>query len=339
MFSDTQYNRATWYALREFETREITARSYTSRHSRDLNAGKAKEISSNFVQAREYFRNASLADFTVRPLLQYYGVAALSRGLTLFLDPQMRETSLTPGHGLDTCDWQSVLSDDQKEIGRLSVRLKKGTFSELLTATKNKFYFRRKSAGVNWYIGAEVPDPDSEFVFGEIAARVPDISQQYSVWTGKPHPSVGLEAYQVDDENQRYEWVVSIRNADVNAIFPEEKCPNRTITRDDEKIVIRHEQSFLPFFSQKSRYFGIGDVVICSPLDSTKYFTPLAACFMLSYCLGMLCRYFPTTWIGLARSEKGDAVYPLVTRLFDWIQDMFPSMVVDILRGPYDFEK
>ena len=60
---------------------------------------------------------------------------------------------------------------------------------------------------------------------------------------------------------------------------------------------------------------------------------------MLSYFLGMLCRYFPTTWIGLARSEMGDAVYLLVTRLFDWIQDMFPSMVVDILRGPYDFEQ
>ena len=231
----------------------------------------------------------------------------------------MRETSLTPGHGLDTGDWKSVLSGGNKGIGRLSVRLTKRTFFELLIATNNKFYFRHNSAGVTSYIGAGVPDP----------ARVPDISAQYSAWTGRLHPSVRLKTFRPDHENRRCESVVyAPANVDVDAIFPVATCPDRTIKREGMEIVIGHDQSFMPFFTQRSSGpFGIGDIVLCGPLHSNKYFTPLAACFMLSYCLGMLCRYFPTTWIGLARSEMGDAVYPLVTRMFDWIQDMFPAPV------------
>ena len=86
--------RRTWYALREFETRDITSRHYKARHERELGAGKAREIASNFIQAREYFRSASDADTVVRPLLQYYGVSALSRGLVLFLKVEKREASI-----------------------------------------------------------------------------------------------------------------------------------------------------------------------------------------------------------------------------------------------------
>ena len=94
MYSRSATGLNTWYALREFETRDITSRTYKARHGLNLSAVKSREIASNFVQAREYFRSAAGADFTVRPLLLYYGVASLARGLTLFLDPAKRETSL-----------------------------------------------------------------------------------------------------------------------------------------------------------------------------------------------------------------------------------------------------
>ena len=97
----------------------------------------------------------------------------------------------------------------------------------------------------------------------------------------------------------------------------------------------------MPFMSQwiNEDFLGIGSVVLYSYPESGEDFTPLAACFMLSYILGMLCRYHPVIWTGLIRLEKGDALYPLVVRILDWVQDMFPAMVVDILQGPYDFEK
>ena len=92
------------------------------------------------------------------------------------------------------------------------------------------------------------------------------------------------------------------------------------------------------FFAQETKLMDIGEVVLYGPLGSGLYFSPLAACFMMAFALGMLCRYFPTTWINIARTEKGDAFYPLATRLLDWIEESFPAMVVDIVRGPYDFE-
>ena len=155
--SRSSANTSTWYALREFETRDITSRSYKSRHTLDLSATKAREISSNFIQAREYFRNASEADFTVRPLLLYYGVASLSRGLTLFLDPKKRETCLKPSHGLRIYDWVQELSSGLSKIGNLRIRLTSGLFHDLLTSTGNRFYFRHNSSGVNWAIGAQIP--------------------------------------------------------------------------------------------------------------------------------------------------------------------------------------
>ena len=341
MFAGAPMNiRETWYRLREFETRDITARSYKARHSRELSAAKARQISSSFIQAREYFRNASEADFTVRPVLQYYGVSALSLGTALFLAPQLQESSITPSHGLTTYEWQNVLSNGPRTIGHLRIRLTKGVLHDLLVATGNTFYFRHNSSAVNWRIGAGVPELDSEFTFEEVAARIPDVSQQYVAWTGTPFPSMSLGSFKSLPDENRYEFVVPVSSrASVDAIFPEDRCENRTTQQDSTNIIISHNRSFVPFLAQKSAWLNIGGVVLYPPLNSNKYFTPLAASFISSYVLGMLCRYFPTTWTGLARSEKGDAVYPLVIRLLDWIEDTFPAMVVDMLRGPYEFEK
>ena len=332
-------NVGTWYALREFETRDITSRSYNDRHSLELSAAKAREISSNFVQAREYFRNASEAEFTVRPLLIYYGVASLSRGLTLFLDHNKRETSLRPSHGLQICDWVQELSNGLNGIGNLRIQLTKGLFHDLLLSTNNRFYFRSNSSAVNWPVGATIPPIGSEFVLEAIAARIPDVSNQYNAWTGEPFPFVVLNSLQVDRANGLYRFSVSkIGGKELDRIFPVANFPSRSVVEEENNFVVETGSADGIFFAQRAGWLNIGNVVLYGPLESKLYVTPLAACFMLSFSLGMLCRYFPTTWISIARTEKGDAFYPLATRLLDWIEETFPAMVVDVLRGPYDFE-
>lgn len=332
-------NANTWYALREFETRDITARSYKGRHALDLSTAKAREISSNFVQGREYFRNAAAADFTVRPLLLYYGVASLSRGLTLILDPGKRETSLKQSHGLQIYDWGQVLSKGLSEIGNLQIRLTDGLFHELLYSTGNKFYFRHNSSAVNWTLGAQVPPIGSEFTLKEIAARIPDVSGQYEAWTGKAFPSVVLKSLRVAEANEAYRIGVVRHDAkEIDQVFPIMHFPGRSVEEEGDNVVVATAGVDGLFFAQRAGWLNIGDIVLYGPLESKLYVTPLAACFMLSYTLGMLCRYFPTSWISIGRTEKGDAFYPLATRLLDWIEYAFPVMVVDILRGPYDFE-
>ena len=337
-------NQRTWYTLREFETREITSRRYATWHEKELNTAKAKAIVSNFIQAREYYQNASVADFTVRPLLQYYGVSSLSRGLALFLKADDGDT-LEARHGLSTCSWNKTLSDDHPDFGQLAIKLTgKGVFHELLVSTKGKCYLRVRSSAVDLSV-TDAPNPGSKFTFKDIASRIPDISDQYAAWTGSPpQPLISLETFQRHPDNQnrnKYKLTAGKSDpVDLGAIFPSEKCPNLKKRQDGTTIFVEYDGSFVPFLSQvtNEQFLSIGSVALYSPLDSDESFTPLAACFMLSYILGMLCRYHPAVWTGLVRFETKDAIYPLIARILDWIQDMFPAMVVDILQGPYDFE-
>ncbi len=90
-----------WNKLSEFETRDFVERFIKAKHNREASARQILEISSNFIQGREYFLNAQRAGISVKPLLQYYGVSALTRGLILAIDPQASEAAMKPSHGLD----------------------------------------------------------------------------------------------------------------------------------------------------------------------------------------------------------------------------------------------
>lgn len=54
--------------------------------------------------------------------------------------------------------------------------------------------------------------------------------------------------------------------------------------------------------------------------------------------MGMIARYFPTSWISLGRGEKGDKIYPLLLQVLDYIEEYGPKIYWDYLEGPYDFE-
>jgi hypothetical protein len=96
---------------------------YHRRHGRALSAGKASEITSNFIQVREYFRNSGNSDFSVRPLLQFYGVEALASGLILFLDSDSRQTPLKLGNGLHPVGWQDSAAGGLHNLGSLTIRI------------------------------------------------------------------------------------------------------------------------------------------------------------------------------------------------------------------------
>lgn len=74
-----------WHQLLPLESRDITKKWFSIIHGRELNTRRTKEINAAAKQAREYFRNASKADYSVRPLLTFYGVASLSRSFLLLL--------------------------------------------------------------------------------------------------------------------------------------------------------------------------------------------------------------------------------------------------------------
>src|SRR6266566_5535271 len=126
-----------WERLALFENRDLLPRFFQNRHGRDLSAEKAYEIIGHLAQGRGFFESARQSSELARPLLLYYGVYALSRGLILFLDAKMRETSLPPSHGIIAEGWQHVLSGGIDKLPDLPLKMTGGTFALLSKTTSN----------------------------------------------------------------------------------------------------------------------------------------------------------------------------------------------------------
>ncbi len=181
-----------WNKLLEFETRDLVERFIKSRFNRVASAIKIREITSNFIQGREYFKSALNADFTVRPLLQYYGVLALSKGLMLSLDPRLSETHLKASHGLEVKNWKKILKD--KNYGKLEISIGEGSFSELLNATENKNYLRANSSAINWQSYLKKPSKGYSINLEQIIQYYPDLHKEYKSWTGRDLVYVVIES-------------------------------------------------------------------------------------------------------------------------------------------------
>ena len=127
-------NNEIWQQLLSLENRDITHQRFKRIHSRELNARRAREINAAAKQSREYFRNASDSNYSVRPLLTFYGVASLSRALLLLLKAKGGEEGLTASHGLETVGWSDIMSGDiaagLQGLRNLKIRTRPGLFSD-----------------------------------------------------------------------------------------------------------------------------------------------------------------------------------------------------------------
>ncbi|MVN76446.1 hypothetical protein GO988_08925 [Hymenobacter sp. HMF4947] len=332
-----------WDTLAGFESRDLISRHFKKRHGIEANAGKIREIASSFTQGREYFTSAIAANIAVKPLLLYYGVLSLSRGLILFLSPNLRETSLKPSHGLEVTNWQSCLAN--KDFASLEIRVGNGTFSELLTAVKNKSYFRSNTSFVNWGISFEQPKEGEKLSFYALASGFPDLHRELAAWSNMPYERLGLEGFKIDKPNSKY--VITVYGGDskhraIEACFPTEVFHNKEVSISKNITSI-----FLPFplihyprfvYSFNGSFSEIGHINIVDYLPNCESLCDIGQFYMAAYILGMMSRYFPTTWISLGRTEKGDVIYPFILKLIKYIQRYFPKIVLDHLDAPYDFE-
>src|SRR6266568_9456294 len=126
-----------WERLSLYESRDLLSRFFQKRHGRELSAGKSYEIIAHLAQGRGFFASAPQSSELVRPLLLYYGVYALSRGLILFLDTNLRECSLPSSHGIEAEGWQHALAQGIDQLPDLPLKITGGTFAVLSKATSN----------------------------------------------------------------------------------------------------------------------------------------------------------------------------------------------------------
>jgi len=245
-----------WNGLLEFETSDLVSRFFIKKFNREASARKIREITSNFIQGREYFTNANRSNFIVKPLLQYYGVVALSRGLILAYSPLLSESELKPSHGVDVKNWQKAFKD--KDFGTLEISITNGTLLELIKATQNKSYHKANSSEINFCFNSETPKVGETFLFKKIIQCLPDLLDEYEIWSNDKFYCAVLKSFRSNDENEGYTFTFEpqVSGETLISLFPLEEFDNQKIIHNNSETVLTYSNSLFPYLSQKWEGFG-----------------------------------------------------------------------------------
>ncbi|MCK4445634.1 MAG: hypothetical protein KAW56_00975 [Candidatus Marinimicrobia bacterium] len=327
-----------WNNLLEFESRDLVDRFIIKRYGRKSSANRTYQITSNFIQAREYFKSAEIANFTVRPLLQYYGVLALSKGLILTLDLTKTEEQLKSSHGLDVKNWNQILKN--KDFENLEISFGEGTFSELLNATDNKNYLRANSSAVNWTSKLKAPKKGNVITLRQLIQYFPDLNKEYNSWIEEKLYFAIIKELKTEDNKVHVKLEGQIDSYTIELLFPSEFCSRKSVEVQNNATIVKYDNcGWYPNITQRWHgAFNIGDSCIIPALTGDIGLNLLSGMYVMSYVFGMMARYYPTTWIGLKRGEKGDKIYPFVHRILNFVDEKFPRQVIDFLNSPYSFE-
>ena len=328
-----------WHKLYDYESRDLIERFISKKHNRKASARQVSEISSNVIQSREFFRNAEDANLSVKPLLLYYGVNSLSRGLVLLLNPYLSESSLKPSHGLDTINWRQSISENN--LKDLTVEINNGGFYELLTSTKNKSYLKLHSSGINWKVNFPIPNLKKRFTLENLIRIIPDLNVEYNKWLNENLETLKVSKFASNDMEYRFTIEkFKINQTIISNNFDSNILSNIRITENTSNFEIAIPVTYFPQLSQSINedIFGIGNVTLCRLIPDNIYLNSISQLYCLSFYLGMLSRYFPSYWINLNKTEKGDSIYPLLLKSIDLIIDDYPTLIYEFLEGPYNFE-
>ena len=343
-------DRKVWERLLRFESRDYLARFYRKKHGRDLNAQRAREIGACFSQGRDYFSAASQASETVKPLLIYYGVASLCRGATLLRNKDKREESLKPGHGLSTVGWAEKLSGGIGNLLQLEVEATKGTFTEFVEALGNGQSYAwlnpnletgqfRKDYGTPSFL-----TDGTKLSLGDLLSRERDLAAEFEIandgWGNTDFGRVlALEdrirvhfiAIQGDD---RVAALKAYRFPE-NAVYSQQPDPiHRNMKTACVEMLAEGEarKELVPMAYQQDTQPGkVGAIV--RPFPNGDNLIDLHRLVIESYILGMLCRYFPSKWMALLGSDKGDIARSVILAAIDRIEREFPKLLTDQLPG------
>lgn len=337
-------NNEIWQQLLSLESRDITSKWFAEIHSRQLNARRAKEINSAAKQAREYFRNAANSNYSVRPLLTFYGVASLSRSLVLLLKKSGGEESLTGSHGLETLGWGDSMSGDFaksiQNLGNLKVRTSRGLFYDFIKETNNRLSVHVNSSAVDWHICYEVPMPGNEFCFEDVLSRLPDLRNDFQLISSNYKYSEILQISYTDAKG----FQAKLRQEQFHTIKSYFEQAGYKLLYDNGAVVVTADtitfSKNLPLFvhSYIHKTFGtIPSLYISEPFSGNSRYSQLCMTYMASYILGMLVRYYPTHWMTLSSGDKGDEWWPLLNRTQRYVEHAFPELVIelisDVLKG------
>ena len=342
-----------WERLSLYESRDLLSRFFQKRHGRQLAAEKAYEIIAHLAQGRGFFASARQSSELARPLLLYYGVYALSRGLILFLDASMRESSLPPSHGIAAEDWQNVLSGGIDKLPDLPLKITGGTFAVLSKATSN----------VDRCLvhGVPISDPPRHLLLRAgtatiktpttiniqmVLERVPDWSTTYATTFGSS-PKCFQAMLVILSENTQ---------TDVHILETELGLPDACDIRSAIGLpadIPLSPSDLVGLYKVNNIFYRInhasqsellaklppiksdreGNTYVVEPLPNGLDLSSLSLLYLIAYSMGMLARYYPSKWLSLLNSNKGDFAFPLMKAATTVVEDRFPQLVLQELES------
>ena len=343
-----------WQSLSRFESYDFVVGWYKNAHQRKPNAAKVSQINACFVQGREYFSNAASSAMSVKPLLLYYGALSLSRGVILANNPNKKEESLKKSHGLEASDWQSTLKGGIKDVLELQIRSTDGTFSELVEVCYNlktmyKFQGPTNRMGSDGHNLGDIKfvTDQSMLTLDDLISRLLQTAGMYEEITGRPrrtfigciiasHPPGTHFAFPLVGIPPELKKLYDGRNVIIgssNQIAP------GFMQSDDagDSLIFVHQDHATYELAKKLfpvSHYGSGEfMLVFLDFPNGDKMTEFFKLYLVSYCLGMLSRYFPSIWMGLLRNEKGDFAQPLLVRAVEAIESDFPENVLHQMTG------
>ena len=331
-----------WDLLQNFESFELVKKDYSRRHGLSLSTGHAREIAAHFAHARSYFSAARTAPQTVRPLLLYYGVVAISRALTLVLVKGRREASLGQSHGLAARGWSQHLCRTSPDFASIQIVVSSsGTLIDLDSATEHASLLRTKGDVVSRFHKCEMLLPGSEVSLGDLLSRIPALQEHHHRWRGY---SLCLQgAVQVEAESAIFRVRKNgdferVDRAICDRLFAGSSC--EFVAEDDARIIYSgaDSPSATPGLTDKvyRDLLGIGDGWIVARYPQAESPSKIATLFALSFILGMVVRYHPTQWTALIQSQVSDAALPTINSAVSLVEYEYPSVVVDFLLNKFE---
>jgi hypothetical protein len=325
-------------SIRFFESQEIIRLRYHDLHGRQPNAAKARSIALHVEQGVNFIESATLAPISIRPLLQYYGVAALVRAVTIFRSIDRVESTLSPGHGLHVENWSALgEAHPGRGFADLNVQIKAGLFSDLNAATDGLSYFYANSSRPNWPIRLGQVPAEAELNFADLLGLLPDLWQEHSAWTGANHQRFVLEGMNVAPERtpKQLTWKIGTQGTpdQAKSLFPGQDIEPSAMGNG---IQVFTPTDVLAQPVQLHRgSFGIGDTFLVPPIGTKVSLSTIEIYCAASYVMSMLCRYRLSDWLAVWRGEKGDVARPVFERAMDLIQEHCLQICSDLMEaGP-----
>jgi len=281
------------------------------------------------------------------------GCVALTRGLALFAALSLRETSLSPRHGLRS-NWAEVVNE-QREL--LDVRISisgRGTYGELGLATGHREMIpviQSPFPNQTWEVARfSSITSGRDVTLNDVVSRMPSALAVYESSLERRGHSLPAIKWPISGTLTTILIFASPMGLPSEEIIRQELgvpektalSPSMTLATLDNvpnmRFQIDHDSSQsdstvtyrAPWMLSGPR---VGTVPIAhsyavKPVDGDLEFSSLDLLYLTSFALGTLVRYHPTAWSRLSGHGPGDRFFPLVRMLTEIIQNEFPQRIV-----------